>query len=91
MTDPELSEKSDKQKRQEEEQELINRFLEIVRYRTNGFWDAHRCRAFWCAELPKVPPELLAPVLTQVLTIGVDIAFSSGEDKALKTMRKVFK
>lgn len=91
MTDPGLSEKSDKQKRWEEEQVLVNRFLEIIRYRTTGFWDAHRCRAFWRDELPKVPPELLAPVLTQVLTMGMDIAFSSGEDKALKTMRKVFK
>ncbi|GKQ95994.1 hypothetical protein [Aeromonas hydrophila] len=91
MTDPELSEKSDKEKRQEEERALVNRFFEIVRYQTTGFWDVHRCRAFWRTELPKVPPELLAPVLTELLTMGVASAFSDGEEKALKTMRKVFK
>ncbi|MGU5729371.1 hypothetical protein NRL09_12545 [Aeromonas caviae] len=91
MIDPELSEKSDKQKRWEEERALVNRFFEIVRYQTTGFWDVHRCRAFWRTELPKVPPELLVPVLTELLTMGVTIAFSDGEEKALKTMREVFK
>ena len=88
MSNPEKNVKTEAE-RNAEITDLVKEFIDVIKATAAGTETVPRQRTYWHTRLPQIPPELLAPALSEALTWGIRSAVSAEVDNVLRQVKKV--
>ena len=88
MSNPEKNVKTEAE-RNAEITDLVKEFIDVIKATAAGTETVPRQRTYWHSRLQQIPPQLLAPALSEALTWGIRSAVSVEVDNVLRQVKKV--